>query len=105
MTTLTTGQAAAAMGLTQQAINNRIRCGLMAATFDGRMWRIEPDEVQRAMREQPPLGRLGDVAYRTECKERLRDLAEYHGMPMVEVVEALVQREWQTVIGGQNDQA
>lgn len=108
---LTTGEAAVALGVTPVTVWKWIKDGKLRAVQepDGRRrWLISEGEVEKRTahlvlprKGRPPRG-LDDVAYRVRCKKKLDALAEYHGMPRVEVVEALVEREWQKTLGGEH---
>lgn len=101
MKELTTGAVAAQLNVSPVTVWNMIQRGELTARQDARgWWRVPATEAERVLTGRAESDWLPVYRYPTDTKRKLRDLAEYHGCTLQDVVMGLVQREWQRVIGG-----
>lgn len=99
---VTTGEMAAALGVTQVTVCSMVRRGELTARRDAHGWyRIPATEAERILAKRPENGFMLN-RYDQDTKAKLRALAEYEGVSLTDVLRALIQREYQRVIGGKS---
>ena len=97
---VSTSEMAAQLGITQVAVCNMVRRGEVAAHRNARgRYRIPAAEIERVLASRPENEFLPPVRYDLDTKAKLRDLAEYEGCSMIDVMRALIQQAWQRTIG------